>query len=130
MYGFKFQQLIVWNKGNSTPTQYYMNSHELILMLRKGKAKYINNMGTKNILRIPNTKNKLHPTEKPVELMKILVENSSNENDIILDPFFGSGATAVACLESNRKFVGSEIDKKYYEIARNRIIDKVNVPIL
>ncbi len=124
MYGFKYQQLIVWDKRNSTPTQYYMNSYELILMLRKGKAKYINNMGSKNILRIPNTKNKLHPTEKPVELMKILIENSSNENDIILDPFIGSGSTAVACIESNRKFIGSEIDNKYFEIARYRIVNK------
>lgn len=124
MYGFKYQQLIVWDKGNSTPTQYYMNSYELILMLRKEKAKYINNMGTKNILRIPNTKNKVHPTEKPVELMQIFIENSSNENDIVLDPFIGSGSTAVVCIESNRKFVGCEIDKKYYEIAQNRIIGK------
>lgn len=44
--------------------------------------------------------------------------------DIILDPFIGSGSSVVACLESNRKFIGCEIDKKYYEIARNRIIDK------
>lgn len=117
--------MIVWDKGNSLPTQYYMNSYELILMLRKGKARKINNMGTKNILRIPNILgNKQHPTEKPVELMQILIENSSNENDIILDPFFGSGSTAVSCIESNRKFIGCEIDKKYYEIARNRLIGK------
>ena len=95
-------------------------------MLRKGKAKYINNLGTKNILKIPNIMGtKVHPTEKPVELMKILIENSSNENDIILDPFMGSGATGVACLES----VGCEIDKKYYEIAKHRIIDS-NVPFI
>lgn len=103
--GFKFQQLIVWDKGNITPTQYYLNSYELILMLRKGNAKYINNLGTKNILRIPNTKNKSHPCAKPTELLKILIENSSNENDIVLDPFVGSGATGVACLETNRKFI-------------------------
>lgn len=107
-----------------------MNSYELVLMLRKGKARKINHMGTKNILKIPNIKgNKLHPTEKPVELMKILIENSSNENAIILDPFFGSGSTAVACIESNRKFVGCEIDKKYYEIAKNRIVDS-NILVL
>lgn len=44
--------------------------------------------------------------------------------DIILDPFIGSGSTPVACIESNRKFIGCEIDKKYYEIAKNRIIGK------
>lgn len=108
------------------PNQYYMNCYELILMLRKGKAKYINNMGTKNILNIPNLiGNKTHPAEKPTELMRILVENSSNENDIILDPFTGAGATGVACKECNRRFIGCEIDNKYYEIAKSRIINTV-----
>lgn len=88
--GFVFQNLIVWDKGNQTPNKYYMNAYELILMLRKGKARNINNMGTKNILRIPNIKgSRSHPCEKPVELMQILIENSTNELDIVLDPFCG-----------------------------------------
>lgn len=100
--GFKFQQLIVWNKGNATPNRYYLNSCEFILMLRKGNARNINNMGTKNILSIPNIRgNKTHPTEKPVDLMKILIENSSNENDIVLDPFFGTGSTLIACVNTH-----------------------------
>ena len=53
--------------------------------------------------------------------MKILVENSSSENDIILDHFVGIGATALACLETNRRFIGSEIDPKYFEIAVERV---------
>ena len=76
--GFKFQQIIIWAKNNSTPNRYYLNSYEMILMLRKGKAKNINNMGTKNILQINNIiGKKKHPTEKPVELMEILIENST-----------------------------------------------------
>ena len=122
--GFKFQQLIVWNKGNSVPNQYYMNSYELILMLRKGKAKYINNMGSKNILDVKNIcGNKMHPTEKPVELMQILVENSSNEGDTVLDLFMGVGATALACKNTNRNFIGIEIDEKYFNIAKKRLDD-------
>ena len=90
--GFIFQNLIVWDKGNSVPNKYYLNAYELILMLRKGKAKNINNMGTKNILRVPNIiRTKKHPTEKPAELMQILVENSSNPGDTVLDPFMGVG---------------------------------------
>lgn len=78
--------------------------------------------GTKNILRIPNIiGNKKHPTEKPVELIKILIENSSEEGDIVMDCFCGSGSTGVACLETGRKFYGIEIDKKYYDIAVERI---------
>lgn len=120
--GFKFQQLIVWNKGNSTPNKFYLNSYELILMLRKGKAKNINNMGTKNILDIHNIiGKKLHPTEKPVELNEILINNSSKEGEIVLDPFMGSGSTGVACQKNNRKYIGIEIDEKYYNIAKERI---------
>lgn len=120
--GFKFQQLIVWRKQNSTPNRYYLNSYELILMLRKGRARNINNMGTKNILEVPNIIGKKgHPTEKPVELMKILVENSTNKGDIVLDPFMGSGATGVACKDLGRKFVGIEIDEKYFKMAVERL---------
>lgn len=120
--GFKFQQLIVWDKGNITPNRYYLNAYELILMLRKGKAKNINNMGDKNILRVPNIiGNKKHPTEKPVELMEILINNSSNEGDIVLDPFMGAGATGVAAVKNNRDFIGIEIDEKYFKIAEERI---------
>ncbi len=120
--GFVFQQLLVWNKGNATPNRYYLNACEFILMLRKGKAKNINNMGTKNILSVPNIRGgKSHPTEKPVELMQILIENSTNINEIVLDPFMGSGATGVACVNTNRNFIGMELDKQYFDIATERI---------
>lgn len=120
--GFKFQNLLIWDKGNVTPNKYYMQGAEFILMLRKGGAKNINNIGTSNILRIPNIRGgKLHPTQKPVALMKILIENSSNENDVVLDPFMGSGSTGVACVESGRKFIGVEIDKQYFDIAKHQM---------
>lgn len=53
--------------------------------------------------------------------MKILIENSSKEGNIVLDCFMGSGSTGIACIETNRKFIGCEIDKKYYDIAVERI---------
>ena len=120
--GFKFQNIIIWNKGNATPNRYYLNAYEMILMLRKGKAKNINNMGTKNIIDIKNIRgNKLHPTEKPVELNKIFIENSSNEGDLVLDPFMGAGSCGVACKELNRKFIGIEKDNNYFEMAKRRL---------
>lgn len=120
--GFIFQNLLVWDKGNSLPNKYYMNSYELILMLCKGAAKNINNMGTSNILRVSNImRNKHHPTEKPVELMKILIENSTNKSEIVLDPFMGSGSTGIAASLLNREFIGFEIDETYYKLANERI---------
>ena len=107
--------------------QFYMSQFEYIILFRKGKARKINNCGTSDILSIPNKKTKdddgsnLHDTEKPVELMKILIENSSNENEIVLDPFLGIGSSALACVNNNRKFIGIELDEKYFNIAKKRI---------
>ena len=89
--GFKFQNILIWYKNNSTPNRYYLNSYKMILMLRKGKARNINNMGTKNVLEIKNIiGNKTHPTEKPVELMKILIENSSHGGGVNIRSIYGN----------------------------------------
>jgi site-specific DNA-methyltransferase (adenine-specific) len=119
---FKFVNLLAWRKNNRTPNKYYMQQLEFILLLRKGKARKINNMGTSNCLDIPNIiGNKKHPTEKPVELMKIFIENSSNEGDVVLDPFMGSCPTGEACLSTNRNFIGMELDENYFNVSKNRI---------
>ena len=63
----------------------------------------------------------LHPTEKPVELLEYLIKTYSNENDVILDNCMGSGSTGVAALNTNRRFIGIELDEKYFNIAKNRL---------
>ena len=68
--------------------------------------------------RLKKTK---HPTQKPVKLLKHLIKIASNEGDVILDPFMGVGSTGVAALEMERKFIGIEIDKEYFEAAQKRI---------
>ena len=120
--GFKFVNLLAWRKNNKTPNKYYMQQLEFVLLLRKGKAKNINNMGTSNCLDIANIiGKKKHPTEKPVDLMKIFIENSSNVGDVVLDPFMGSGSTGVACVNTGRNFIGIELDKQYFDVAEKRI---------
>lgn len=120
--GFAFQNLIVWDKGTATPNRWYMQCYELILMLRKGPARKINNKGTKNMLRIPNiVRTKKHPTEKPVELMRVLVENSTAPGETVLDPFMGVGGVGIACKNTGRNFIGMEIDENYFRIAEERM---------
>ena len=63
----------------------------------------------------------IHPTQKPVELLKWLIKTYTNENDIILDNCMGSGTTGVACVNTNRKFIGIELDENYFKIAKERI---------
>ena len=125
--GFHFIKSLIWDKGNKIMGRFYMSQFEYILFFRKGFGKKINNCGTSDILSIPNKKAKspdggnYHDTEKPVELFKVLIENSSNPGDVVMDPFMGIGGCGIACKETGRSFIGFEIDKKYFEVAKNRI---------
>ena len=126
--GFKHVNLLVWEKNNCTPSQFYMKNCEYTLLLRKGKSKYINNIGdSKTVHKFNNIiGNKVHPTEKPEQLMKFYVENSSNVGDTVLDMFMGSGSTGVACVNTNRKFIGVEMGEGYFDIAKDRIEKVLN----
>jgi len=73
---------------------------------------------------VPNRNGKLHPTQKPVELIEYLVKTYTNEGNIVLDFTMGSGTTGIACKNLNRNFIGIELDKKYFEIAKERICEE------
>ena len=124
---FHFIKCLIWNKENKIMGQYYMSQFEYILFLRKGKGVKINNCGTSDLLSIPNKKtkdkngNNLHDTEKPIDLCKVLIENSSKKGESILDCFMGIGSCGIACKELGRKFIGIEKDEGYYQIAVDRI---------
>ena len=112
--GFKLHNILVWEKNNCTPSQFYMKNCEYILFLRKGKAKWINNIGaSKTVHKFNSVRGRRHPCEKPVELLKFYIENSSNLNDIVLDPFAGCGSTRDAAVACGRRFVGYEINPKW-----------------
>lgn len=126
--GFHFTKSLIWDKGNKIMGTYYMSQFEYILFFRKGKGKKINNCGTADILSIPNKKTQIdgkniHDTEKPVELMKILIENSTQPWEVVLDPFMGVGSTGVAAVSADRSFIGIELEKEYFKIAKSRIRD-------
>ena len=97
------------------------------MFFRKGTGVQINNCSTSDILSVPHDKLKqddgsnYHDTAKPVKLMEILVENSSKEGDVVLDPFMGIGTTGIASKKLNRDFIGFEIDDNYFKIAKERI---------
>ena len=127
--GFHFIKDIIWRKDNAIMGQYYMGCKEHILFFRKGAGVKINKCGTKDVLDFPNKKSKradgqnCHDTEKPIELMQTLIENSTDEGGLVLDPFVGIGATPLACMRSRRKFIGTELDTEegYWDILVNRL---------
>lgn len=129
---FQFIKNLIWVKDNKILSQCYMSQYEYIIMLRKGSFKRINNCGVSDVLYFKNKKLKgvngkvIHDTEKPVELMKVLIENSSNKGDTILDFAMGIGSTGVACtLLEDRNFIGIEIDKEYFDVAKKRIYNMI-----
>ena len=116
-------RLCIWEKTNPSPMNgqvIWLSGIECCVYGKKKNATF--NEHCKNtVFRFPTVKGKLHPTQKPIDLMKYLIEVSSNENDIVLDPFMGSGSCGVASVHTNRNFIGMELDKDYFEIAKKRI---------
>jgi len=122
MCGFKVHNLLVWEKQNATANRWYMKNCEYTLFLRKGAAFPIENMSSKTVHKFHNPVGcKIHPTEKPVDLMRFYIENSSRPGDTIFDPFMGGGAAGVAAVQTGRRFVGIEMDDAYFDIACDRI---------
>lgn len=124
---FHFIKCLIWQKGNLILGTKYMNAFEYILFMSKGTNRNVNDCGIPDILSVPNIKTKdidggnIHDSEKPVRLMEILITQSSNKGDIVLDPFAGSGSTLLACINKNRKYIGWEIDPKYHKLCEKRI---------
>lgn len=124
---FHFIKNLIWVKDNKIMGQTYMSQFEYIIMLRKGSHKRINNCGDSDVLQYKNKKLKkengktIHDTEKPVDMMELLIKNSTNIGDIVLDPFMGIGSTGIGAINTGRKFVGIELDENYFEIAEKRI---------
>lgn len=124
---FHFIKCLIWVKDNKIMGQTYMSQFEFVIMCRKGGHKRINDCGTSDVLQIPNKKLKdkngktIHDTEKPILLNEILINNSSNKGDWILDPFMGIGSCGMACINTNRNFIGYELDEKYFNISKERL---------
>lgn len=126
--------LLCWHKTNPTPTcgNKYLTDTEFCLFFREKGVKVYGEYATKKTfyVSVKNLEDKKlynHPTIKPLEIIQNLIINSSNEGDIVLDPFLGSGTTAVASKMLNRKYIGFEINKDYFEIAQKRIDDTLNI---
>ena len=79
--------------------------------------------------KTPNNLTRFHPTQKPVDLLEFLIRTHSNEGDTVLDCCMGSGSTGVAALNTGRRFIGYELDEKYFQIARKRIQESANLPL-
>lgn len=133
---FKQLRFIEWVKTNPVPLNshlnYLTNAREIAVVGVKGSiptfhSEYDNGIYMCGICR---EKGRFHPTQKPLTLIKKLIEKHSNEEDIVLDCFSGSGTTAVACIELNRQFRGCEINKEYFEKSIIRVKEALDLVYL
>ena len=120
--GLKGKNIIVWHKNNPVPQfrfQNYLSSCEFFIWFAYGVHKL--NFGKQtemhNFIEMPicSDRDRIHPTQKPVKLFETYIKHGSNENDLVLDPFSGSGTTAIACHNLKRNFICIEKDEEYYK---------------
>lgn len=120
-----FKQAVVWDKGGLGMGIHYRRNYEFVLIAQKGNPARVWNGGnnTPNVWRIPKIIPQLdqHPTQKPIELMKRAILIHSNAENLILDPFCGSGTTCVAAKKLGRRYIGIDISEEYCQIARERL---------
>lgn len=141
-YCINYQPILYFTKSKDFTFNYQAENHiskAAIPYGRKNKANLMIDqwsdipfvsggcMASKEAIFQPGTKKKAHPCQMPIRLAERMIKFSTKENDIVLDPFFGSGTTAIACLNLNRQFIGIEAEEKYFQLTQERIsIHQIN----
>jgi site-specific DNA-methyltransferase (adenine-specific) len=118
--GFKFWKPIIWDKVSIGMGYHYRSRYEFVMFFEKGKRK-LNDLSVPDILQAKRIRNK-YPTEKPVEISEILINQSTYEGYIVADPFCGSGSVAEAAVKNGRFFWGTDSSNKAVSLTFNRII--------
>ena len=129
------ENILVFYKNQPTYNPQFVSGKSYSIVSGKGSDNYgsqkkilTNNTGYRyplSVLKFNRDKNKIHPTQKPVSLMEYLIRTYTNEGETVMDNTKGSGTTGVACVNTNRNFIGMEMDDNYFEIAKNRINQRV-----
>lgn len=135
--GFKIFNIVIWHKSDPPPLIYknkFRFSYEFIIWAKKGGKHYfnydemysVNNQEMEDVwlmdaVQMSEKKHGYHPTQKPEALLDRIIKATSKEGNIVLDPFLGSGTTCYVAKKLNRKYIGIEKEKKYFNIAKDRL---------
>lgn len=129
--GYQIKDMVRWRKLNPMPRnrdRRYITDFEVAIWLVKPKGKWVFNRLSDTYDRceynypiISNSEREGHPNQKPIKLMEEILKRHTNEGQLILDPFIGSGSTITACINTNRNYIGFEKEKDYYNMANKRI---------
>jgi site-specific DNA-methyltransferase (adenine-specific) len=118
--GFKFWKPLVWDKRKLGMGYHYRSRYEFILFFEKGKRK-LASLAVPDVLEVPRVVNG-YPTEKPVDLSRVLVQQSSAPGELVVDPFMGAASAGVAAVGLGRAFLGNDLAPRSLEIARERLL--------
>jgi modification methylase len=123
---FPLRQMIIWNRkcGMNFNANYFLPVYEVIFLIAKPKFKLKKGHGLSDVWEVKPEKNNAHPAPFPLELPTKAIGSTTAQT--VLDPFLGSGTTAIACHNLKRKFIGSEINKEYYDNICDRIKTHTN----
>lgn len=120
---FTVKNILIWEKNNTSMgdlTGDFASKYEMCIFVHKGRA-LIRGKRDPNIMKFSRTRNELHPTQKPVDMIEYLISKFSDKGDVVLDPFAGSGTTAIAALNTGRGYICIEKDPEYYKLATERV---------
>lgn len=120
--GFRFWKPLIWDKQKMGMGYHYRARYEMILFFEKGKRK-LNHLRIPDIISAPRIHNG-YPTEKPADVARVLIEQSTQPGEIVVDPFMGAGSTGVAALEIGRRFAGNDLADSAVAITRERLSER------
>lgn len=122
--GLEFFHSVIWDKKNPGLGWRFRRRHEMLMFshLKGGRLSWNEkDFAISNLITAYPPRKRKHPNEKPTALYTVVINSTTNQDDLVLDPFFGSGTTAVVCEDLNRRWIGIEIEEKYCKIAKDRI---------
>ncbi len=117
---FDVKNIIVWDKVNIGMGHYFRRRHEMIIFASKGKRK-LNNRRTPDVWRFKRIHNAAYPTQKPVELFEAMINGSASQDFLVVDPFIGSGSSAIAAIKKGCKFLGCDLSDEAVSITKKRV---------
>ena len=118
---FDLHNVLVWHKRTCTANRWYMKDCEYTVYGWKGRARAINDCSAKQLASAPHQDVTNHPTEKPVALFQHYISMSTKPGETVIDPFMGSGSSAVAAVRAGRPYIGIELDSDYFAAAVERV---------
>jgi len=122
---FNIRMMLVLNKNRFGLGHGFRNQHELVMVLEKGKPTY-NDKDFSNVMnfKVIEHNHDTHPHEKPEAILRKMIKHSTNEGDLVLDCFMGSGSTPTTCKQLNRRFIAFEIEEKWFLLGKKRLAQR------